>query len=200
MTKEEQTTKENEELNEKTAQETSNAEQNSDSDKIEKEEKGKETENKEESLEDQLASANQKIVELSDKYLRLFAEFDNYKKRNLKEKAELIKNGGERTLESFLPVADDMERALEAMEKAEDTKARIEGIKLIHEKLIQVFGKNGVSAMEVKDQKFDTDLHEAIAMIPAAAEEQKGKIVDCIQTGYMLNDKVLRHAKVVVAQ
>lgn len=151
-------------------------------------------------LEKQLEDANKKIEELTDKYLRLHAEFDNYKKRSIKEKAELIKNGGERTLESFLPVADDMERALAMMEKAEDMKAIVEGIKLIQDKLLQVFTKNGVSAIDTKNAAFDTDYHEAVAMIPAESEDKKGKVVDCIQTGYKLNDKVLRHAKVVVAQ
>lgn len=151
-------------------------------------------------LEKQLEEANAKIAELTDKILRLHAEFDNYKKRNIKEKAELIKNGGERVLDSFLPVADDMERALEAIEKAEEINAVAEGVKLIHEKLMQTFTKNGVSVIQTKDAVFDTDVHEAVALIPAPSEDVKGKVVDCIQTGYMLNDKVLRHAKVVVAQ
>lgn len=152
------------------------------------------------SLEKQLEEANARIAELTDKVLRIHAEFDNYKKRNLKEKAELIKNGGERVLESFLPVADDMERALAAIEKAEEINAVAEGVKLIHEKLMQTFTKNGVAVIETKDSDFNTDMHEAVALIPAASEDLKGKVVDCIQTGYMLNDKVLRHAKVVVAQ
>lgn len=151
-------------------------------------------------LEKQLEEANAKIAELTDKILRLHAEFDNYKKRNIKEKAELIKNGGERVLDSFLPVADDMERALVAIEKAEEFNAVAEGVKLIHEKLMQTFTKNGVSVIQTKDAVFDTDVHEAVALIPAPSEDVKGKVVDCIQTGYMLNDKVLRHAKVVVAQ
>ena len=151
-------------------------------------------------LEKQLEEANAKIAELTDKILRLHAEFDNYKKRNIKEKAELIKNGGERVLDSFLPVADDMERALVAIEKAEEINAVAEGVKLIHEKLMQTFTKNGVSVIQTKDAVFDTDVHEAVALIPAPSEDVKGKVVDCIQTGYMLNDKVLRHAKLVVAQ
>lgn len=151
-------------------------------------------------LEKQLEEANAKIAELTDKILRLHAEFDNYKKRNIKEKAELINNGGERVLDSFLPVADDMERALVAIEKAEEINAVAEGVKLIHEKLMQTFTKNGVSVIQTKDAVFDTDVHEAVALIPAPSEDVKGKVVDCIQTGYMLNDKVLRHAKVVVAQ
>lgn len=152
------------------------------------------------SLEKQLDDANAKIAELTDKLLRLHAEFDNYKKRNIKEKAELIKNGGERVLESFLPVVDDMERALGAIDKAEEVKAVAEGVKLIHEKLMQVLSKNGVVVIDTKDSDFDTDVHEAVALIPAASDELKGKVVDCVQTGYKLNDKVLRHAKVVVAQ
>lgn len=152
------------------------------------------------SLEKQLDDANAKIAELTDKLLRLHAEFDNYKKRNIKEKAELIKNGGERVLESFLPVVDDMERALGAIDKAEEVKAVADGVKLIHEKLMQVLSKNGVVVIDTKDSDFDTDVHEAVALIPAASDELKGKVVDCVQTGYKLNDKVLRHAKVVVAQ
>ncbi len=151
-------------------------------------------------LEEELDEANKKIEELTDKYLRLHAEFDNYKKRNLKEKSELIRNGGARALESFLPVADDMERALAMMEKAEDINAMTEGIKLIHEKLLQVFTKNGLSVIETNNVPFDTDYHEAVAMMPASSEELKGRVIDCVQTGYKLNDKVLRHAKVVVAQ
>lgn len=157
-------------------------------------------ENEEDVMKKQIDEANAKIAELSDKLLRLHAEFDNYKKRSNKEKAELIKNGGARAIESFLPVADDMERAMAAIETAEDIKAVTEGIKLIQEKLMQTFTKNGVTIIEAKDKAFDTDEHEAIAMIPATSEEQKGKVIDCVQTGYKLNDKVLRHAKVVVAQ
>lgn len=148
----------------------------------------------------QLDEAHQKIEELTDKLLRLHAEFDNYKKRNMKEKAELIRNAGERVLGDFLPLADDMERAIDSMHKAEDVAAVVEGINLIHDKLMQVFTKNGVSPIDTADTAFDTDFHEAVAMVPAESDDKRGKVVDCIQTGYKLNDKVLRHAKVVVAQ
>lgn len=148
----------------------------------------------------QLDEAHQKIEELTDKLLRLHAEFDNYKKRNMKEKAELIRNAGERVLGDFLPLADDMERAIDSMHKAEDVAAVVEGINLIHDKLMQVFTKNGVSPIDTADAVFDTDFHEAVAMVPAESDDKRGKVVDCIQTGYKLNDKVLRHAKVVVAQ
>lgn len=148
----------------------------------------------------QLDEAHQKIEELTDKLLRLHAEFDNYKKRNMKEKAELIRNAGERVLGDFLPLADDMERAIDSMHKAEDVAAVVEGINLIHDKLMLVFTKNGVSPIDTADAAFDTDFHEAVAMVPAESDDKRGKVVDCIQTGYKLNDKVLRHAKVVVAQ
>lgn len=148
----------------------------------------------------QLDEAHQKIEELTDKLLRLHAEFDNYKKRNMKEKAELIRNAGECVLGDFLPLADDMERAIDSMHKAEDVAAVVEGINLIHDKLMQVFTKNGVSPIDTADAAFDTDFHEAVAMVPAESDDKRGKVVDCIQTGYKLNDKVLRHAKVVVAQ
>lgn len=148
----------------------------------------------------ELDEARQKIEELTDKLLRLHAEFDNYKKRSMKEKAELIRNAGERVLGDFLPLADDMERAIDSMHKAEDVAAVVEGIELIHGKLMQVFTKNGVSPIDTADATFDTDFHEAVAMVPAGSDDKRGKVVDCVQTGYKLNDKVLRHAKVVVAQ
>lgn len=151
-------------------------------------------------LQKMLDEANEKNAELTDKLLRLHAEFDNYKKRNLKEKAELIKNGGERAIESFLPVIDDFERALDVMSKSDDQNAVKEGVELIYEKFVTILHKNGVTEIETKGLALDTDIHEAIAIIPAPSEDVKGKIVDCVQTGYRLNDKVLRHAKVVVAQ
>lgn len=147
-----------------------------------------------------LDEALRQIDELKDKYLRLHAEFDNYKKRTVKEKAELIRNGGVSTLQTFLPVVDDIERALDAMDKADDIKAVVDGIRLISDKFNQVLNKNGVVPIDTTDVPFDTDYHEAISMVPAETEEQKGKVVACVQTGYKLNDKVLRHAKVVVAQ
>lgn len=155
---------------------------------------------REEELEKQLEAANETIEDQKDKYLRLSAEFDNYRKRTVKEKAELILNGGEKSLNSILPVVDDLERALQMMEKATDVAAVKEGVELIYNKFLAVLGQNGVKVIETKDKPLDTDYHEAIAVIPAPSEEQKGKILDCVQTGYTLNDKVLRHAKVVVGE
>ena len=154
----------------------------------------------EEQLEKELEDAHAVIEEQKDKYLRLSAEFDNYRKRTMKEKAELILNGGEKSISSILPVIDDFERAIKTMETAKDVKAVKEGVELIYNKFMATLAQNGVKVIETKDQPLDTDYHEAIAVIPAPSEEQKGKILDCVQTGYTLNDKVIRHAKVVVGE
>ena len=154
----------------------------------------------EEQLVNMLEEAQQMVREEKDKYLRLSAEFDNYRKRTLKEKAELIKNGAEKTLTAILPILDDFERALKNLEASEETKAMKEGVELIFNKFQKVLGQEGLQKIETEGQAFDTDFHEAIALIPAPAEELKGKILDCVQTGYMLNEKVIRHAKVAVAQ
>lgn len=154
----------------------------------------------EEQLANMLAEAQQMVNEERDKYLRLSAEFDNYRKRTLKEKAELIKNGAEKTLTAILPVLDDFERALKNMEASEETKAMKEGVELIFSKFQKILGQEGLQKVETEGQAFDTDFHEAIALIPAPSEDLKGKILDCVQTGYMLNEKVIRHAKVAVAQ
>ena len=138
----------------------------------------------EEELEKELEKAQEEIEEQKDKYLRLSAEFDNYRKRTLKEKAELILNGGEKSLGSILPVVDDFERAIKTMETATDVNAVKEGVELIYNKFIAVLAQNGVKVIETKDQPLDTDYHEAIAVIPAPSEAQKGKILDCVQTGY----------------
>ena len=154
----------------------------------------------EEQLANMLAEAQQMVSEERDKYLRLSAEFDNYRKRTLKEKAELIKNGAEKTLTAILPVLDDFERALKNMEASEETKAMKEGVELIFNKFQKILGQEGLQKIETEGQPFDVDFHEAIALIPAPSEDLKGKILDCVQTGYMLNEKVIRHAKVAVAQ
>ena len=154
----------------------------------------------EEQLEKELEEAQTAIEEQKDKYLRLSAEFDNYRKRTIKEKAELILNGGEKSISSILPVIDDFERAIKTIETAKDVRAVKEGVELIYNKFMAVLAQNGVKVIETKDQPLDTDYHEAIAVIPAPSEEQKGKILDCVQTGYTLNDKVIRHAKVVVGE
>lgn len=154
----------------------------------------------EEKLAQELEKANEQIEEQKDKYLRLSAEFDNYRKRTMKEKAELILNGGEKSISSILPILDDFERALKNMETATDVTAVKEGVELIYNKFMSVLGQNGVKVIETKEQPLDTDYHEAIAVIPAPNEALKGKILDCVQTGYILNDKVIRHAKVVVGE
>ena len=154
----------------------------------------------EEELEKELETAQETIEEQKDKYLRLSAEFDNYRKRTMKEKAELILNGGEKSLSSILPVVDDFVRAIKTMETATDVQAVKEGVELIYNKFMATLAQNGVKVIETKDQPLNTDYHEAIAVIPAPSEAQKGKILDCVQTGYTLNDKVLRHAKVVVGE
>ncbi len=147
---------------------------------------------------DELAEAKQQIEELKDKYLRTVAEFDNYKKRTLKEKAELILNGGAKTIATILPVLDDFERAI--ADKSDDPKAIKEGIQNIFNKFVKSLETLGVKKIETENKDFDTDFHEAVAMVPGMGDDKKGKVVDCIQTGYTMNDKVIRHAKVAVGQ
>lgn len=154
----------------------------------------------EEKLQQSLDEAEKRIAEIQDKYLRLSAEFDNYRKRTIKEKSEIIKNAAEKTITAILPVLDDMERAIANMQKSEDAKAWLEGVELINNKFLKILSQEGLNKIETEGADFDTDYHEAIAMIPAPNEEQKGKVLDCVQTGYKLNDKVIRHAKVAVAQ
>ena len=154
----------------------------------------------EDTLTKELEEAKNIIEEKKDKYPRLSAEFDNYRKRTLKEKSELIKNGGEKAISAILPILDDLERALENMQKTDDLKAIHEGIDLIYQKFLKNLTQEGLEKMNPIGENFDTDYHEAVALVPASAEEQKGKVLDCVQTGYKLNDKVIRHAKVVVAQ
>ncbi len=149
---------------------------------------------------DALAALQKKYEELNDAHLRLRAEFDNYRKRTLREKSELIKNGGEGALTHLLPVVDDFERALQNIEKAEDIAAIAEGVELIYNKFVSYLSSQGVKAIEVVGKPFDIEQSEAIATIPAPEPEQKGMVIDCVQTGYTLNDKVIRHAKVVVGE
>ena len=136
--------------------------------------------------------------EWKDKYIRLYAEFENYKKRTLKEKAELILNGGEKTITAILPILDDFERAI--ADKTEDATAIKEGFDLIFKKFLKTLEGIGVNKIKTEDKDFNVDYHEAIAMVPGMGDDKKGKIIDCVQTGYMLNDKVIRHAKVAVGQ
>lgn len=148
--------------------------------------------------EDPLEKANKEIAELKDKYLRTLAEFDNYKKRTLKEKAELILNGSEKTVKAVLPVLDDFERALK--DKSDDPKAIKDGVTMIFNKFVKTLESLGVKKIDTADKDFDTDFHEAVAMVPGMGDDKKGKVIDCVQTGYTLNDKVIRHAKVAVGQ
>lgn len=157
-----------------------------------------EKEEKELTVEEQLEAANAEIASLKDQLLRKIAEFDNYRKRTIKEKTDLILNGGEKTIVTILPVIDDMERALKNMKEAEDINAVLEGVELIYKKFMDILGRQGVSVIETKEADFDVDVHEAVAQLPAPTPELKGKVMDCTLTGYKLNDKVIRHAQVVV--
>lgn len=141
-----------------------------------------------------------KYNQLNDTYLRLNAEFDNYRKRTLKEKADLLKMGSERVLQDVITVVDDFERALENIAKANDVAAITEGVELIHSKFQNFLTKNSVQEVATIGEQFDVDKHEAVTMIPAASEEDKGKVIDCIQKGYTLGDKVIRFPKVIVAK
>lgn len=143
-----------------------------------------------------LQELGEKLAETNDKYVRLYSEYENYRKRTTTEKAELIINGSKDTIKAILPVVDDMERALQAMGEGESAK---EGVQLIYNKLINILGQKGLRAMEAKGEKFDENLHEAVTQFPASDESQKGTVVDVVEKGYFLNDKVLRYAKVVVA-
>ena len=199
MSKEQkQTQKENELKNEAAAEETVRTEEGQQEEATP--EAPAEELPEEEKLAKELEDAQSAIEEQKDKYLRLSAEFDNYRKRTLKEKAELIKNGAEKTLTAILPILDDFERALKNLEATEETKAMKEGVELIFTKFQKVLQQEGLQAIETEGKDFDVDFCEAIALVPAPSEDMKGKILDCVQTGYMLNEKVIRHAKVVVAQ
>ena len=154
----------------------------------------------EEKLQAELAAAKAEIDELKNQMLYKQAEFENFRKRTLKEKAELIDTAGGRVLKNFLPVMDDMERAMANMEKAEDVAAVKEGVALIIDKFVKALASEGVAKMDVVGKDFDADLHEAVAMVPGMGEDNKNKVIDCVQTGYMIKDKVLRHAKVAVGQ
>lgn len=147
---------------------------------------------------DPLTKAQQEVEELKKQLLYKTAEFENYRKRTLKEKADLILNGGEKTIAAILPILDDFERAI--ADKSEDPKAIKEGVQMIFNKFIKTLEGLGVKKIETADKDFDVDFHEAIAMVPGMGDDKKGKVIDCVQTGYTLNDKVIRHAKVAVGQ
>ncbi|MDP4238224.1 MAG: nucleotide exchange factor GrpE [Bacteroidota bacterium] len=151
-------------------------------------------------IEDELEVMSQKYTELNDKNLRLMAEFDNYRKRTLKERIDLLKTAGEKVLVDILPLVDDFERGLKAMETSEDVQAVKDGVDLIYNKFIAFLLQNGVKAIPTENEVFDTQFHEAITTFPAPSEELKGKIIDCVSKGYTLNDKVIRFSKVVVGE
>ena len=186
-------------LNEAPVEETDNQAEES-----ENPENAENSENAEESSEEQdpLEKALAENAELKDKWLRSVsvAEFENYRKRTLKERAELILNGGEKFITAILPVLDDMERAIENGAKTDDPAVLREGMELIYQKFMKTLEAQGVNKIETTDADFDTDVHEAVAMVPGMGDDKKGKVIDCLQQGYKLNDKVIRHAKVAVGQ
>ena len=194
MKEEEKINVEEEEIldNEQDTENTENAEE------TESTENNEETEAAEE--EDEISNLKAQISNLQDKYLRSVAEFDNYRKRTLKEKAELILNGGEKAVSAILPIIDDMERAIENGAKTDDPAVLREGMELIYNKFIKALAGLGVKEIETQDADFNTDVHEAVAMVPGMGDDKKGKVIDCLQKGYQLNDKVIRHAKVAVGQ
>uniref|UniRef100_UPI0040273EEB nucleotide exchange factor GrpE n=2 Tax=Prevotella sp. TaxID=59823 RepID=UPI0040273EEB len=149
-------------------------------------------------IEEQLEATKKEVEQYKDKYLRAVAEFDNYRKRTLKEKAELLLNGSEKTVCAFLPILDDFERAI--ADKTEDVNAIKEGMQIIFNKFNKTLESLGVKKIETEGKDFDVDFHEAVAMVPGMGDDKKGKVIDCVQTGYQLNDKVIRHAKVAVGQ
>ena len=161
-------------------------------------ENSEDSENSEE--QDPLEKAQAEIAELKNQLLYKVAEFENYRKRTLKERAELILNGGEKFITSILPILDDMERAIENGAKTDDPEVLREGMTLIHQKFMKTLESQGVSKIDTENADFDTDLHEAVAMVPGMGDDKKGKVIDCLQQGYKLNDKVIRHAKVAVGQ
>ncbi|WP_461630390.1 nucleotide exchange factor GrpE [Labilibaculum euxinus] len=185
-------TTENQIVEETCKKEESKIEENKDTKKTKKSSKEKKA--------DELAELTIQLQEISDKYVRLSAEFDNYRKRTLKEKMELTKSGGEKILINILPVMDNFERALQSIDAAKDIDAIKDGVHLIYGNFKEFVTQNGIKEIEAVNQAFDTDIHEAITKIPAPTKELKGKVVDCVEKGYFLHDKVIRFAKVVVGE
>ena len=197
MTEKDINMEDEETLNENLTEETANesAAETDNSENIENSENSEDLEEK-----DPLQKAEEEIADLKNQLLYKVAEFENYRKRTLKERAELILNGGEKFITAILPVLDDMERAIENGAKTDDPTVLREGMELIHQKFMKTLESQGVSKIETTDAAFDTDLHEAVAMVPGMGDDKKGKVIDCLQQGYKLNDKVIRHAKVAVGQ
>ena len=182
------------EQNEDVQEETNNQNESADKDSSEEESADKKTETAQEpSLEEQIQAEK-------DKYLRLYAEFENFRRRTAKEKLELISGASGDVIKEIIPVIDDMERAIESNKTSEDVETVKEGFELVYNKLLRTLKSKGLQEMDSKDNEFDTDKHEAITKIPAPSEEQKGKVVDVIEKGYYLNDKVIRYAKVVIGE
>ena len=192
--KKEKSKAENEATVEQEAQDLNTQNTNNESSEVEN------TENSENSLEAQIETLQQKCEELNDKNLRLMAEFDNYRKRSLKERSDLIKTASESVFVNILPMIDDFERALKATETANDVDALKEGVQLIYNKFIAFLLQNGVKAIPTENEVFNTDLHEAITTFPAPNDDMKGKIIDCATKGYTMNEKVIRFSKVVVGE
>ena len=186
--------KDNEQPTQETAEET--AEENAADNAQEVQEELSE----EDKLRNELAAVNELNAQLQDKYLRQVADFDNFRKNQMKRMEELMKNGGEKTITKILPVLDDFERALQTMEKSDDIASIKEGVSLIFQKFLNTLKSEGLQKIETEGKDFDVDFHEAIAMVPAPSDDLKGKVIDCVQTGYTLNDKVIRHSKVAVGQ
>ncbi len=177
-------------------EETAENDKNTKKAKAKKEDK----KSKKDQSEEKIEGLGKELLELRDKHIRLQAEFDNYRKRTMKEKMDLIKSGGERVIVTILPVIDDFERALIAFSEMKDDDPLKKGIHLIYNKLKEFLKQNGIAEIEAKEKDFDTDLHEAITKIPAPKEDLKGKVVDVIQKGYLMNDKVIRFSKVVIGE
>lgn len=191
--KEEEQVKEEELQQEETQTEAQNAE-------VESQNAEEEQPAKEETPEDKIAALQAELEKSQKEYLFLMAEFDNYRKRTVKEKAELIKNGGEKAMLGLLPVIDDFERAIDAIDKSSDVEGLKEGVDLIYNKFMKYLESQQVKPMESTGTDFDADIYEAVTTFPAPDESMKGKVIDTVQKGYTINEKVLRHAKVVVGQ
>ena len=187
-------------LNEETQSEETRSEETNSEETRSEEMRSEECGESAEEEQDPLEKAQAELAEMKNQLLYKAAEFENYRKRTLKERAELILNGGEKVITAILPVLDDMERAIANGSKTEDPQVLREGMELIYQKFVKTLESQGVSKIETKDADFDTDLHEAVAMVPGMGDDKKGKVIDCLQEGYKLNDKVIRHAKVAVGQ
>ena len=188
----------NEEVKNNVSEEAQTADDAAKTDTTDSEEK---TEEKEEpTLEEKLAEAEATIAKLKEQALYKQAEFDNFRKRSIAEKAELILNGGQKVITNLLPIIDDLERAQSNMDKMEDVAAVKEGVTLIIDKFLKLLAKEGLKKIDAVGKDFDTDFHEAIALVPGQPEDKKNKVIDCVECGYTLNDKVIRHSKVAVAQ